>query len=411
MALILIFSVGATALATEEPVLALAMIESPLDSGYFFYETKEETYYIALEDMEYESINVSSEGIVSAEHVEFDPEIMEISGLNLTYCITKKGEVMANYTGMTYEEASEYARMLNDMEKVTYYEVVCEQNPDVIKVTLEKNYSSEHKSGSFTVEAVANGIKYKAKNTIILDVVCFEPEQVKWASSRFDKKASLQCGEYGYSDYLYALGGYDDCKEPEFEMRTVENAAVVTSEEFRMIAGESLSVVCNIDASVVLKMNNIAEEQEGINFKAYNNYLIDKDGDGVYDAYSFGFYGDGVILSDYVISVDTGYTLGELREAFGVESNEATFYVVKEGEKIKGFTVDYTTEDLEAQLIINLEDSGSALGEYEIICESVTEEEFERGDVNCDGKINVIDANLIRRYAAKLIDSFPTENK
>ena len=27
-------------------------------------------------------------------------------------------------------------------------------------------------------------------------------------------------------------------------------------------------------------------------------------------------------------------------------------------------------------------------------------------DVNCDGKINVVDANLIRKYAAKLIDSF-----
>lgn len=37
------------------------------------------------------------------------------------------------------------------------------------------------------------------------------------------------------------------------------------------------------------------------------------------------------------------------------------------------------------------------------------EKQFKAADVNGDGKVNVIDANLIRRFAAKLIDKFPVE--
>ena len=37
------------------------------------------------------------------------------------------------------------------------------------------------------------------------------------------------------------------------------------------------------------------------------------------------------------------------------------------------------------------------------------ENQLKAADVNGDGKINVLDANLIRRYAAKLIDKFPVE--
>ena len=35
------------------------------------------------------------------------------------------------------------------------------------------------------------------------------------------------------------------------------------------------------------------------------------------------------------------------------------------------------------------------------------EKQLVSADVNGDGKINVLDANLIRKFAAKLIDSFP----
>ena len=34
---------------------------------------------------------------------------------------------------------------------------------------------------------------------------------------------------------------------------------------------------------------------------------------------------------------------------------------------------------------------------------------FTAADVNGDGKVNVLDANLIRKYAAKIIESFPVE--
>ncbi len=38
-----------------------------------------------------------------------------------------------------------------------------------------------------------------------------------------------------------------------------------------------------------------------------------------------------------------------------------------------------------------------------------TEEQLAAADVDGNGKVNVLDANLIRRYAAKLIDKFPAE--
>ncbi len=38
-----------------------------------------------------------------------------------------------------------------------------------------------------------------------------------------------------------------------------------------------------------------------------------------------------------------------------------------------------------------------------------TDEQFSAADVDGNGKVNVLDANLVRRYAAKLIDKFPAE--
>ncbi len=37
------------------------------------------------------------------------------------------------------------------------------------------------------------------------------------------------------------------------------------------------------------------------------------------------------------------------------------------------------------------------------------ESQFKAADVNGDGKVNIVDANFIRRYVAKLITSFPVE--
>lgn len=41
---------------------------------------------------------------------------------------------------------------------------------------------------------------------------------------------------------------------------------------------------------------------------------------------------------------------------------------------------------------------------------TLEEEQLQAADVNGDGKVNIIDANLIRRYVAHLIDVFPAEN-
>ena len=41
---------------------------------------------------------------------------------------------------------------------------------------------------------------------------------------------------------------------------------------------------------------------------------------------------------------------------------------------------------------------------------TLEQEQLLAADVNGDGKVNIIDANLIRRYVAHLIDTFPAEN-
>ncbi|MBR3935796.1 MAG: dockerin type I repeat-containing protein, partial [Oscillospiraceae bacterium] len=46
---------------------------------------------------------------------------------------------------------------------------------------------------------------------------------------------------------------------------------------------------------------------------------------------------------------------------------------------------------------------------YAVKLVDLSEKQMEAADVSGDGKVNVIDANLIRRYVAKLLSEFPVE--
>lgn len=65
--------------------------------------------------------------------------------------------------------------------------------------------------------------------------------------------------------------------------------------------------------------------------------------------------------------------------------------------------------DINCDYKINVIDA-NLIRRYSAKLAALDEKQLAAADVSGDGNVNVLDANLIRRYAAKLIDSFPAEN-
>ena len=70
--------------------------------------------------------------------------------------------------------------------------------------------------------------------------------------------------------------------------------------------------------------------------------------------------------------------------------------------------LDYLLGDVNGDEKINVLDA-NLVRRYAAELEELDEKQLAAADVNGDGKVNVLDANLIRRFAAKLIDAFPKE--
>ncbi|MBQ7874699.1 MAG: dockerin type I repeat-containing protein [Oscillospiraceae bacterium] len=70
--------------------------------------------------------------------------------------------------------------------------------------------------------------------------------------------------------------------------------------------------------------------------------------------------------------------------------------------------LDYLLGDLNGDEKINVLDA-NLVRRYAAELEELDKKKLAAADVNGDGKVNVLDANLIRRFAAKLISNFPVE--
>lgn len=351
---------------------------------------EKQTYYFALSDAEWEDIKLTTNGNITAELVDYDPEKMDLVGMNVGFRVVgKKGEIAGgvwteNYESdrAAYRAALEIAENLNDKEEVTYYTVVMVTNVNVIKVVVEPNYTAHYTEGTLKINATLDDEPYKGVVYFINDVVLFEYEEVKWTAKNFKDKAVLEVGQGGYSDYKF-----DETYGPEYnedDLRVDEGAAVVSTTAFRAIEGKNLKVVANDAMTVVL--SEIAAGQKGVNFSAYLDYdFVDEDYDYVWDVYyedlvaiELGFYGDQVIKGEYKINVELPYDYYDLREYFGLRVEEddiVNYYVVDANNNVvKTIKVDYMSAKLDENVAFTLEGSNKALGQYKIVLDVPTGE-------------------------------------
>lgn len=334
-------------------------------------------YYVVIEDVDsYKNLEVAGSGIVSAALIEWDPEVYDSIGETYSV-IDKEGEAVESYTGLSYAEATEAAEDLNNFEKVTYYKVACEQELVIVELTVSDNYSASYKEGTLKVTATekSTGKDVAGKWVIISDVTIFEYEEVKYSAKNGE---ALVVGELGYSDYETAENGYGDDYDSS-ALRTVENAAVISTTAFRAIKGEDITVAA--DENNYVTIYDVAADQKGVNFSLYGyNKIYDSSDEFV--GYEFGFYGDQVIASDFEIVLQPGITYYELREEFGVKIEEddiVDFYLLKDGKVVQIITVDFMTVDLAEEVEITIEGSNSTLGQYELRLEVETEADSNSG--------------------------------
>ena len=391
LALVLMLSMAVSAFAADLVVLESADDEDDDTIDIEVIDAKEEetvlythgegTYYIALDDKDYENIKLSANGIMSAELVEYDPATMNVYGMEIVFDITEYGDAMGEPHYFTsdgvgestekYALAVEYAEDLCDEAKAAIYDVEVRTNVNIIKVTVSDNYSVAYKTGTLKISGELDDTDVSATLTVISDVTIWEYEMVKWAAENYDDEKYLSCGDNGYSDYFTAENGYDfDDDEYDIEeLRTANDAAVISTTAFRAITGESIAVECG---KMLVEIKNVVSGQKGVNFKHYGVDVVDDDEDGKAEAIEFGFYGDQVISGEYAITVDTGYTWFTLREAFGEKVEEddiISYYVLKNGKVVKEIVVDYMTADVYEDVVLELTGSNSTLGEYEIVME------------------------------------------
>lgn len=446
LALVLALSMGVSAFAalvelekvtaTDEDPTEIVVIDLK-DDSYILYTRpfmplwddeltdKYVTYFAIDPEVAYKDIKLTANGNISAELVDYDPETMvAVGALEPTYSIMYKGEVLAdNYEfqnispkdvylekydeertfdkilsaeGWSYNDAQTLAALVRDDMKVSkgIVNVACEQNVNIVKLTVENNFSAHYTEGTLKIEATYNKKAYSQTLTVINDVSIFEYEEVKYAAENNADGAYLQLGAGGYSDYITSEIGYDkdiaDIFGNEYDedlLRKYPFALVVSTTAFRAIEGEDLTVAVvpsqkingePIEISVTLK--DVAKGQKGINFFAWGDYTFeDKDDDGVkdltedFETISFGFKGNQVVNGKFEVVVELPYTYYDLRELFGIKVEEddiIPYYIVDEnGKVVGGKEVDYMTADLTENVKFVVEGENQKLGYYTLTLE------------------------------------------
>ena len=364
---------------TEDKMIEIEVVDAK-ETKTVVYVDCAGTYYIALADKAYTDVVVTANGCVDAKLVEYDPETMVVSGLDIFYAVTRKGEVVEE--GLSYTDAKKAAADKNAAEKVTYYGYKLVTNVNIIEVKVADNYTAHYTEGTIEITAklVENKVEKAVSKTLafVNDVVIFEYEEVKYAAAN-SKTAALQLGSKGYSDFETAKDGYG-FKYDETELRVKPGALVVSTTAFRAIEGKDLklNVLDTKDAKVNVTLKEIAAGQKGVNFFCYADINWDKASDNLVAA-TFGFKGEQVIAGAYEIVVDLPVDYYELRELFGLKVEEEdiiTYYVINEdGEVECEKTVDYMKDDLSENVKVTIKGENDTLGSYTLCLEAPAVEE------------------------------------
>lgn len=431
LALILVLSMSVSAFAVTlvelEDVSETSSDEidvTVVDAEDTLYVYDGGTYYVALEDEAWEDIKITSNGCVDAKLVEYDPETMNVYGMEIVFDITEKGDAMGDPHYFTangvdestdkYAEAVEYAESLNEKSEVTYYDVEVRTNVNIVKITVENNYSAHFEEGTIKIEAVLDDVDYAGSLSVINDVIIFEYEEVKWTASSYDDDEVLTVGQGGYSDYITNELGYSvgDDEYDESLLREIEAAAVISTTAFRAIEGDDIKVIVTDEMDVTLY--DVAASQKGVNFYGYT-YCVweDEDEDEVFDtneeltSIEFGFYGDQVVKGEYEINVDLGCDWYDLREWFGIKVEEddiISYYLVDEnGKVVGGKEVDYMTADISENVEFTISGENDKLGQYSLVLEvpaSESSSEEENPNTGAESVVGAVAALAVVSAAA-----------
>ena len=369
-------------------------LDNTIDTPETFFADKPAggVFYVGiLSDIEYDKLELHTTGYLKGQLIDFDPE--KYRSIGETYCVYNKmtGKLAPNESrldglarSMTYDKAAKLAEKLNDENRVTYYEVKCEQFVYVAKITVPENYGVAYNSGTYKITAEKDGVKYaSAENKIVTDVSIFEYEYHKWATAN-DIVEVLDEDARGYSSYLSSKYGYG---KPEYDYTFAENIirkekpTVVSTTAFRAVAGKKMVLSCG--EGVKITIPEIAKGQKGVNF-IYKNTVGELDSDKKTTVYSLTFFGKQPINSDFVIEWNLGVNAFQLRESFKIKVEEEdiiTYYILKDGKYFDEFTVDYMTDDIDEDIILTFEnEAGSTLGKYSITTKRPADADSAAGD-------------------------------
>lgn len=337
------------------------------DETYFANKPAGGVFYVAiLSDIEYDNLELSVDGYLKGQLLDFDPEKYRSIGEKYSVINRLNGEVAEKGSGLTYDKASKLAQQLNDENRVTCYEVKCESYVYVAKITVPQNYGVSYDSGTYKITAQKNGKNYSsAKYTVVTDVSIFEYEYIKWAASGKDTCVEVMSDNArGYSDYLSYKYGYG---KGEYAPPEKENPTVISTTAFRSIADKKLVLTCG--DGVKITVPEVSSLQRGVNF-IYKNTVGEIDSTKKTTTYTLTFYGKQPIASDFTIEWNLGRNYYELGQSFGIKLEEEdiiTYYITKDGKYFDEFTVDYMTANLDENIVLKLEnDGGTTLGNYSI---------------------------------------------
>ena len=362
----------------EEGKTKITVVDA-YDEYEVLYASKAGTYYIALDPtIAYTDVKLTTKGILDAELVKWDPETMELtaeSNMVITYTVYDvNGNVAAS--SRPYEEAKVALAELENLDEVTTYYMTCDQFVNIIKVTVEENYTAHYLEGELKIDAKVGKEAHSGTLHFINDVSIFEYEEVKHASKYFADEWALWVDvDGGYSDYhTYIDGGYGETYIPD-DLRTLEQAAVVSTTAFRAIAGQDLCLVANQNdkVQVLVYLYDIVEGQKGVNFKNYYKEVYEEvtGRKAPLERIEVGFLGDQVIKGEYEIEVNFDLDRYDIRELFTKKVEEddiITYYVVDENNNVVDkLTVDYMKDDLTVPVSFTIEGKNSKLGSYAIV--------------------------------------------
>ena len=283
----------------------------------------------------------------------------------------------AAQNGTAIEKSITVYKRLTEIDDGNYINTIDTENGDIYSVSMD--YS---KQGPITVIGFIHGHNHVDNNSIISGI---NRIQVRCDNGSIDRYyiASLNGlseGKYYFKDidgHIYV-----------FSCNSIPDAAAVGYNYYWTSAKMTPAPIAVFD-------------KNGLRLKSISC------------SYSEEIPEDAVEITDFVSERDESLAGKESCEILCIDKEAATITFIPYGtgtqrtfSYVKNYSDELTLGDLNGDEKVNVLDA-NLVRRYAAELDKLDEKLLVSADVNGDGKVNVLDANLIRRFAAKLIDIFP----